>query len=133
MNQDEIESAFLLLKNLKWPKDESGYLMSSESHLPPYRILSKMLRERQIDQQMTWNKAQCIEALGGIENVKEYVKNEQNFISENLTAIVMSELMTQKELNDKIMECVQGEPGTLLQIIDNEENQHIEQQQQMFS
>lgn len=133
MNQDETESALQFLNSLKWPKDKSGYLMSNESNLPPYRVLSKMLKEKKIDQQMTWNKAQCIEALGGIENVKNYMQNETNFISENLAATVMDDLMIQKELSENIMQCVQGDSTTLLQIMDNEESYHLEQQRQMFS
>lgn len=133
MNQEEKESALHFLNSLKWPKDKLGYLMSDESDLPPYRILSKMLKEKNIDQKMTWNKAQCIEALGGIENVQEYMQKEQNFISDNLASLLMNEIIQQKELSENIEQFMQGSSDTLLQIMQNEENSHIEQQQQMFS
>lgn len=133
MNQEETESALNFLNSLKWPKEQSGYVMSNESNLPPYRILSKMLREKKIMQQMTWNKAQCIEALGGIENVQDNIKNTQSIISENLAATLINELMTQKEFTDEIMQLTQDDSGTLMHIIQNEESCHIEQQENMFS
>ncbi|OHT14971.1 hypothetical protein TRFO_14635 [Tritrichomonas foetus] len=132
MNEEETENTLQLLRSLRWPSHKLGYLMSSESDLPPYRVLAKMLRERKINQQMTWNKAQCIEALGGIENVNDYM-TKNNIISENVRAAIENELQIQKEITDVIQQKVQGSADLIRQIVQNEETSHIDQQMQMFS
>ena len=133
MNQDEIDSAISLLNSMKWPIEQTGYLMNSENDLPPYRILAKLLQEKQIHQEMTWNKAQCIDALGGIENVDPALIENGNIISQKIVQSIQHEIACQNQLINNLHDLIKGNDEDILQLLEEEENLHIQEQKKMFS
>ena len=135
MEKEELDYSINLLDKMKWPSNKLGYLISNDEDLPPFRILSKILRQLGIEQQITWSKEDCIDAIGGIEKVNRYIEEHhliETNLSDNFRAVAERELMIQQNLSEQIHDLIQGSSEEFQRILQKEEAFHIEQQQQMF-
>ena len=128
MNEEEITA---ILKSLKWPNNSFGYLLTSEEEYPTYRDLSKMFKSKRILQDMTWCKAQCIEALGGIEEVNKFL-GQQEPLPNQILLDAEKELAMQEEIASQIKSISVGLSHAIKNVLSESEETHLSQQKKQL-
>jgi hypothetical protein len=118
------------LLGLRWPTDDSGYVLLNEDNLPPYRILGQLLADRGIAREPTWTKEDCLRALGDLPPCD--VPNETT-VSEHLLARISADIRYQQGLTQKIREATTGLGPVVGKLVAGLEDTHIQRQQQLMA